>query len=209
MHQLVLPDVTSYEPEDAKQRLRSAIRSHRKERSEAARIELARQCHDPVMRFVEGASRVGCFVSVNAEPPTYELCALIADSGKELLLPKLGPRLTRSWGFFRGLDDLQQMAPGRPPEPSGPAFDNDILASVDVLIIPALAVSHAGERLGQGGGWYDRALKAIGKDTKVLALIYPEEYVTTALPQDEMDMPVPYVVTADGIFATTAAHTSR
>ena len=142
---------------------------------------------------------------MNAEPPTYSLCAAIADQGSELLLPKLGPHLTRSWGFFRGLADLEQMAPGRPPEPNGPAFDNDILGTVDVMIIPALAVSVYGERLGQGGGWYDRALKAIGQHTRVAALIYPEEFVHVHLPQNSMDVPVPFVVTANGVFSTDAA----
>ena len=205
MRELVIPDLSGEDPEDAKQRLRSVVRSHRKQRSKNACDELARKALEQVMQFVAGSSRVGCFVSVNAEPPTLDLCSAIADSGKELLLPKLGPHLTRSWGFFRGVDDLAQMAPGRPPEPTGPAFDNDILATVDALVIPALLVDRRGERLGQGGGWYDRALKAVAPGTKVAALVYPDEFVSGPLPQDEMDVPIPYVVTAEGIFATAGA----
>ncbi|MCI6574046.1 MAG: 5-formyltetrahydrofolate cyclo-ligase [Actinomycetaceae bacterium] len=205
MNQLSLPQTAQYDPEDAKQLVRSAIRAHRKERTETARITAGEHIAEHVLTFVAGAHCVACYVSVNHEPPTRELCTQIADTGIQLLLPKLGPSLTRSWGYFRGDADLETMAPGRPPEPSGPAFDNSILADIDAMIIPALAVNAQGERLGQGGGWYDRALKEIGEQTKVAAIVYEEEFVDDALPQDEMDVRIPFVITPSGIFSTAAA----
>ncbi|MDD7465083.1 MAG: 5-formyltetrahydrofolate cyclo-ligase [Actinomycetaceae bacterium] len=205
MNQLSLPQTAQYDTEDAKQLVRSAIRTHRKERTEAARISAGEQIATHVLDFVKGSRCVACYVSVNKEPPTRELCTQIADAGIQLLLPKLGPHLTRSWGYFRGDADLETMAPGRPPEPSGPAFDNSILADVDVMIIPALAVNSQGERLGQGGGWYDRALKGIGSHTKVAAIIYDEEFLRSALPQNDMDVLIPFVITPSGVFPTASA----
>lgn len=204
MNQLSLPDLSTLDLEEAKQILRGAARTHRKERSSVAREEAAQKYIPHVLDFVNGSHRVACYVSVNCEPPTFELCTAIADSGIELLLPKLGPGLTRAWGYFRGIDDLEQMAPGRPPEPTGPAFDNSILSSVDAMIIPALLVSRAGERLGQGGGWYDRALKETGAHTRTAALIFADEYIEESLPQDDMDVPVPYAITSEGLHHTLA-----
>lgn len=79
---------------------------------------------------------------------------------RELLLPKLGPGLSREWGWYRGAEDLLREAPGRcPPEPSGPAISSDILSEVGALLMPAILVDRQGRRIGQGGGWYDRVLK--------------------------------------------------
>ena len=42
-------------------------------------------------------------------------------------------------------------------------------------IAPALAVDTTGARLGQGGGWYDRALEHLRPGVPVVALVFPEE----------------------------------
>ena len=97
------------------------------------------------------------------------------------------------------------MAPGRPPEPLGEALDPEILAEVGALVIPALAISQRGARLGQGGGWYDRALKKVGPDALVGAMIYPEELLVEHIPQDEMDVSVPYAIHPTTIVRTSAA----
>ncbi|MDR6939829.1 5-formyltetrahydrofolate cyclo-ligase [Arcanobacterium hippocoleae] len=183
-------DFTDLEAEDAKQVLRAKVRKARNERSETEKTMYAEQWVETVLEYVKDYKQVAAFVSVANEPPTHELCKAIADSGKTLLLPKLGPGLTRAWGYFQGLDDLHQLAPGRPPEPSGPAFDNDVLQNVEAMIVPALLVSKYGERLGQGGGWYDRVLKQVRAGTPIGALIFPEEFVDFHLPQDEYDVPV-------------------
>ncbi|KGF05832.1 5-formyltetrahydrofolate cyclo-ligase [Arcanobacterium sp. S3PF19] len=188
------PNIGALPPEDAKQQLRAQCRQYRRQRCAQEKSRLALQWQKTVLDFTAGAHTVTCFVSTSGEPPTYGLCKALADAGKTLLLPKLGPGLTRSWGYFRGLDDLVQLAPGRPPEPGGAAFDNDILSEVDAMIIPALLVSRFGERLGQGGGWYDRALKCIRPDTAVGAMVFPGEFVDFHLPQDDMDVPVPYAI---------------
>ncbi|WP_124054320.1 5-formyltetrahydrofolate cyclo-ligase [Arcanobacterium ihumii] len=200
---LHLPDVSHLDQEEAKDILRSHVREHRKQRSDQARANFAELWKDTVLEFIGDQKTVACFVSTNYEPPTLELCKVIADAGKTLLLPKLGPGLTRAWGYFKGLDDLVQMAPGRPPEPSGPAFDNDILTEVDVLVLPALLMSRDGERLGQGGGWYDRALKEVGERTKIGAMVFPEELIDGHVPQTELDVQIPYVLRPSEIVETS------
>ncbi len=195
-------DLASEHYESQKQHLRALARENRKLYTPQQRQELAQQWQNTALEFLAEAKTVAAFVSTEFEPPTYELCKVIADNKKRLLLPKLGPRLTRAWGFFQGLDDLEQLAPGRPPEPSGPAFDNDILLEVDAMIIPALLVSRFGERLGQGGGWYDRALKVVRPNLPVAAMVFPQELIDEHLPQDVHDVKIPYVLLPTEIVTT-------
>ena len=133
-----------------------------------------------------------------SSPPTSpSKTNLPRTAGKKLLLPKLGPKLSREWGWYRGPDDLQVMAPGRPPEPGGECLTSKVLDAVDVLLVPAILVGRHGQRIGQGGGWYDRILKQVRPDARIGAMIYPDEYVEAELPQDPMDVCVHYVILPD------------
>lgn len=202
---LKFPDVSGIEIEEAKQLLRTTVREHRQQRSRKMLKKLADAWTQPVLEFVGDRQTVACYVSWKFEPSSLAVIEALQAAGKTLLLPKLGPKLTRAWGYYQGEDDLTQMAPERPPEPTGEAYSNEILGGVDALIIPALAVSHTGARLGQGGGWYDRALKQALPDALVGAMIYPEEFTDAYIPQNDLDVLVPYVITPDGISPTEAA----
>lgn len=193
-HTISLPDVSAMAVPEAKQALRATVRAARAKRTPAAREEAEACWVTTVLDFLGTATTVAGYISVNNEPGTRALCDAIVASGRTLLVPKLGPGLTRQWARYTGADNLTDQAPGRPPAPRGEALDSTVLREVDAAFIPALLVNHDGVRLGQGGGWYDRLLKQLDSATPVGALIWPEEYVHTPLPHDEMDVPVRYVL---------------
>ncbi len=189
-----------FEIEDAKAALRTAIRATRNSRSERLRQEAAQHFASVVLAIpeVRTAQTVGLYVSRPAEPSTATLMHLLDAMGKRILLPVLGSGLTRNWAPFVDMDDLQERAPGRPPEPSSEGLGEDALALADVVIAPALAVDTRGQRLGQGGGWYDRALAFVRPGVPVIALCFPEEvYDATErpIPTEEHDLPVSAVAT--------------
>jgi 5-formyltetrahydrofolate cyclo-ligase len=102
---------------------------------------------------------------------------------------------------YDGPADLQVRAPGRPPEPGTHALGTGAIAQADVVIAPALAVDSRGVRLGQGGGWYDRALEHVRPGTKVVAVVFPEEVYDASdrpLPVEPHDKPVHAVATPHG-----------
>lgn len=202
---LSIPDIADVEVEEAKQVLRAAVREHRKQRSKRKLAELAEVWVPTVIDFVGERELVACYVSTNAEPSTAFVLTALHDAGKRVLLPKLGPGLSRAWGYFEPGTELVNMAPGRPPEPEGEAFDNSILAGVDAMILPALALSRNGARLGQGGGWYDRALKQTTPQAAVGAMIFADELLDVSIPQDDMDVRVPYAIFPTEIVPTEAA----
>jgi 5-formyltetrahydrofolate cyclo-ligase len=49
------------------------------------------------------------------------------------------------------------------------------VARADVVLVPALAVDTEGNRLGRGGGSYDRALARVGPQVPTIGLLYDDE----------------------------------
>lgn len=188
------------EVEDVKERLRVAIREARKTRSVRLRDEAARALADVVLTIpaVAEATCVSVYASRVTEPGTGPLLEALAARGVRVLMPVLGSGLQRDWAEYAGPDDLRERAPGRPPEPGGDTLGAAALGDAEVVIAPALAVDTTGARLGQGGGWYDRALEHIRPGVPVVALVFPEELYDAAsrpLPRERHDRLVDAVAT--------------
>jgi 5-formyltetrahydrofolate cyclo-ligase len=63
-----------------------------------------------------------------------------------------------------------------------------------------LAVDRSGTRLGQGGGWYDRALNYADPQALILAVCFPQAVLAAgALPREAHDHPVDGVLTVEGV----------
>lgn len=65
-------------------------------------------------------------------------------------------------------------------------------SDIDVVLVPAIAYDVHGHRLGQGMGFYDRALPKLVKAVRI-GLAFDFQLVAE-LPHDEHDQPVDYVV---------------
>lgn len=68
---------------------------------------------------------------------------------------------------------------------------------IDVVIVPGLAFTRAGHRLGQGGGWYDRFLTRIRPDCATIGVAF-EPQLVDALPIEPHDVQLDCVVTDAG-----------
>lgn len=198
-----LPDTGRLEIDDAKERLRQVLRQYRRKRHRHPA-----RGHDAVcesltthaLEAVKGMDRVAAYVSVGHEPCTRLLLERLTERGVRVLLPVLGPHLSRSWAYYRGAADLAERAPGRPPEPSGRVLPPEEIGRVDALLIPALAVDRGGRRLGQGGGWYDRLLPLRADGVRVFAMVHDDELVAGPLPTEAHDESVDAVITPEEWF---------
>jgi 5-formyltetrahydrofolate cyclo-ligase len=68
----------------------------------------------------------------------------------------------------------------------------------DVVIVPGLAFTAAGDRLGQGGGWYDRFLATVRSDCVSIGVCFDGQLLDT-LPVEVHDVAVDHVVTERGV----------
>lgn len=65
---------------------------------------------------------------------------------------------------------------------------------IDILIVPGVAFTASGERLGYGGGYYDRFIPRCAQ-ARLVALAFPEQLVDS-IPTDEHDLRIPQLITA-------------
>ena len=79
------------------------------------------------------------------------------------------------------------------PEPEGEWAETVAEDDVSVWIVPGLAFSRSGARLGYGGGWYDRFLAKSNPLSVSLGVAYPFQIVAD-LPLEPHDLPLADVV---------------
>lgn len=200
MHALRLPRTAGCEIEDAKTMIRRAVREHRRTRRPGELARLGEAFAERALEAVGDARSVALYVSVGNEPPTLPLLEQLRARDVPVLLPALGPSLSRRWAFYRGPESLVEQAPGRPPSPSGAVLDAEAIASVDAVITPALAIDGFGNRIGQGGGWYDRMLTHLDPSTPTFTMLFDDELVAEELPHDAHDVRIKAVITPTRVF---------
>jgi 5-formyltetrahydrofolate cyclo-ligase len=68
----------------------------------------------------------------------------------------------------------------------------------DVVVVPGLAFTASGDRLGQGGGWYDRFLAEVRGVCSTIGVCFAEQIVDV-LPVEPHDVRLHHVVTDQGV----------
>ncbi|MEX0428045.1 5-formyltetrahydrofolate cyclo-ligase [Nocardioides sp. DS6] len=181
----------------AKTAVRDQLVTARNRRTLAEIGETARALADVLAAAPElrRAATVAAYVSIGSEPGTGPLLDRLRATGKRVLLPCLLPDNDLDWAAYDG-----RLVSARRGllEPAGERLGVDAVATADVVLVPGLAVDHAGHRLGRGGGSYDRALARVPVGTFTCLLLYPEE-VGVPVPVEPHDRRVSAAATAQGI----------
>ena len=187
----------------AKTALRDQLVTARNRRSvdEVSEVGAALAGHLLTCPEVRRAASVAAYVSVGREPGTGLLLDALVAAGKRVILP-LTVRdpagfLDLDWAVYTGPDSV---APARYGllEPTGPSLGREAIATPDAVLVPGLAVSSEGYRIGKGAGCYDRALARVPAGTFVCVLLYDDE-IGRAVPVEPHDHPVTAAVTPRGI----------
>jgi len=145
---------------------------------------------------VRRAATVAAYVSVGREPGTSVLLDALRETGHRVIVPVVMPDLDLDWATYVGPESL---APARYGllEPVTPRLGVEAVATADVVLVPGMAVSPSGDRLGKGGGCYDRALARVPVGTPVIVLLHDGE-VGLDVPVEPHDRPVTAAVTPAG-----------
>lgn len=94
------------------------------------------------------------------------------------------------------IDSSLELAPGRYGilEPVGNVVLDDDSRTDLAVFVPGVALDLRGNRLGRGGGWYDRILSGLGESVLAIALAY-EFQIVASVPTEPWDRRVQYIVT--------------
>ncbi len=86
------------------------------------------------------------------------------------------------------------------PVASGPVVPTH---EIDIFLVPGVAFDRTGNRLGRGGGFYDRELASMRGDALPVGVTV-DERVLDAVPFEEHDIRVRYLSTETGVIETSA-----
>jgi len=182
-----MPEATLNE---RKSLLRKGIRETRALLGTAERAEAGRSLRNLVLGMPEAgmAGTVAAYMSFGTEPETSGLVFALWKRGTYVLLPVLRPDNDLDWASYEGPDSLEP-GPHGLLQPTERRRGVTAITSADLVVVPALAVDFEGNRLGRGGGSYDRALARVGPAVPTIALLYDGELVDE-VPAGRHDQPV-------------------
>ncbi len=152
---------------------------------------MARLARLPILR---SADTIAGYRAVRGELDVDAALTLLAERGARITIPRVaGEHLE-----FVCWDPVDDTTPGSfgIPEPIG---DRTVpLSAHDVVLVPLVAFDADGHRLGQGGGFYDRALARATPRPVVIGIAHSFQQVDS-IPTEQWDVPIDAVVTEDHI----------
>lgn len=156
----------------------SSVQRKEEEKSRLARLFALPQ--------FQAAQVLFCYASFGSEFPTAEIAKQAKTMGKRVAYPKMcGVNL-----HFYEEEPTQQGAFGI-LEPKG---EKELLPTAkDFLLVPALAYTEGGERLGYGGGYYDRYLASLAERPFCCGIGYSCQKAEH-LPKEPHDQPLDHII---------------
>ena len=142
---------------------------------------------------IQQSKTIFFFASFRSEVDTFSMIRRSLEEGKRVALPRVeGADL----GLYL-IKSLDELAPGYMsiPEPTVLTDDRKVsIHDVDAVIVPGAAFDLSGNRIGYGGGFYDRLLAGMHRIIPIIAPTYDEQ-VIDAVPADQHDKKVSIIVT--------------
>ncbi|MBN2584005.1 MAG: 5-formyltetrahydrofolate cyclo-ligase [Planctomycetes bacterium] len=183
--------------------------------------EIRRQKSEAICRHVKGidlyarARTVMAYVALEMEPDPWSLIREMWQAGKRVVVPRVEPPFEEPRiGYLHQrkvipvllkpqyVDDphdhgeLEMTVFGIcEPKSAAAAVPPD---EIDLILVPCLAFDRHGNRMGKGGGFYDRFLSQNGVSAATCGLAFSEQ-VFGHLPVCPHDHPVDLLVTETGV----------
>ncbi len=149
--------------------------------------------------------RIACYLPNDGEIDTGRVIEHIRRLRKILYLPVLSP-LAHDRLWFAEAKPKTKLVPNRfgIPEPAVPARNLVRAQELDLILMPLVGFDDRGNRLGMGGGFYDRSLEFLRHRTRwhkpqVLGIAYDFQRINGLTP-DPWDIPLQGVITDRAVY---------
>ncbi|MEW6599395.1 MAG: 5-formyltetrahydrofolate cyclo-ligase [Nitrospirota bacterium] len=150
------------------------------------------------------AKNVMMYVSFRSEADTVSCLSHIIASGKKLILPVVDSN-NKVLKLYE-VRDVAELVPGYMgiPEPGVRENREVELSALDLIIIPGAGFDMKGNRIGYGGGYYDKLLSAVSSERSAsgavsniplfIALAF-EEQIAGEIPSEPHDIKMDIILT--------------
>lgn len=147
---------------------------------------------------IQAASTLSLFLPFDGELNTYPLINALWHAGKQVYLPVLHP-FTPGHLLFLHYTAETPLVVNRMQlyEPKLDITTLLPLVKLDILFTPLVAFDENGQRLGMGGGFYDRTLQHWHPQSGFypIGLAHDCQRITEPLPVEEWDIALPEIIT--------------
>ena len=187
--------------------LRRSLRTRRNTLSVEEQRSAARRLATNVAgtRLFLTSRRVACYLPNDGEIDTRGIIELVGRLRKTCYLPVLS-RLSHDRLWFARIGADTEFTPNRfgIPEPVVKARELVRAQELDLILMPLVGFDDRGNRLGMGGGFYDRSLEFLRhrrhwRKPHVLGLAYDFQRVNGLAP-DPWDIPLQGVATDQAVY---------
>lgn len=193
---------------DSKPAARTALRARRLALPASERGTMARHLAATVLEYLEGTDAakekvlVAGYLDLPPEPPVMDLLFQLHAAGHPIVVPVCEAERRLTWvDWFPGVP-LAKSRYGPLLEPVGPRRPVEALPELRLVLVPALAIDRRGNRIGQGGGYYDRmlaGLRVANPAAELVGVIHDSELLPEgSFPVEPFDVPLPAVFTPSG-----------
>lgn len=188
--------------DNPKTALRQQILAKRNALPETERRDYSRRITAAILSSdaYRNAGNILAYQSFGSEFMTDNFIASVFADGKKLALPKIN-RQERRLELYRVDDLAEQLTTGvwgiLEPQPQKCEAADPL--RIDFVLTPGLAFTRAGDRLGYGGGFYDRLLATLNPRALRVAATFSLQ-ICDSVPTASYDEPVDLVVTEERSF---------
>ncbi len=150
------------------------------------------------MSLFQQAQRIGVYLALPTEIQTNAIIHACWEQGATVYVPYYIPE-QKYFGMSR-LDPADALKTTRwnVREPENPAPVDP--ASLDLILVPGMAFDRQGNRLGHGGGHYDRVLATVKGYRLGIAF---HDQIAEELPRESHDQPVHAILTEQKLIEVT------
>lgn len=142
------------------------------------------------------SNSIGCYYPIGSEVDVRFIFNDIFNKNKKLFLPKIKNK-TIEFYMVENLKNLEQNQFGI-LEPKCDQYE--MSNSLDVVIVPSIALTRHGTRLGYGKGYYDKFLCLYNH--KTVSPIYSSQLINF-IPTSKYDVSIDYIVTEISFFKSS------
>ncbi|MDP8101623.1 5-formyltetrahydrofolate cyclo-ligase [Phocoenobacter atlanticus] len=181
-----------------RQRLRQEMKTKRLELSQQQQNQAAQNIIQPALSLIEkhSATRLAFYLPFNGEISPLPLIDKLTKQGKKIYLPVLHPFSKGHLLFIEYNKNCKKSLKSNRFGILEPQLDvRKVLPlnKLDIIFTPLVACDKQGNRLGMGGGFYDRTL-ALNSETLISVGLAHRFQQLNQLPVEHWDMPLDYII---------------